>query len=107
MTHRIRYLRKHRLDPNVSYNLNDLSKISGVSKKILQEVFNRGIGAWKTNPSSVRIKGIFSKNPNMKTFPRSKRLSKEQWAYARVYSFLNGGKTRFTADKDLWSLVEE
>jgi len=38
----------------------------------LKQVFDRGIGAYKTNPSSVR--------PNV--------TSKEQWAYARVHSFL-------------------
>ena len=38
----------------------------------LLEVFERGIGAYKSNPSSVR--------PNVK--------SPEQWAYARVNSFL-------------------
>ena len=27
---------------------------------------------------------------------------KEQWAMARVYSFVMGGKTQKTADKDLW-----
>lgn len=42
------------------------------SVRTLTAVFNRGIGAYKTNPGSVR--------PNVK--------SPEQWAYARVNSFL-------------------
>ena len=42
------------------------------SVRTLSAVFNRGIGAYKTNPQSVR--------PNVK--------SPEQWAYARVNSFL-------------------
>jgi hypothetical protein len=67
-------------------SLKDKSEKSGVDLSILQKVYNRGIGAYKTNPSSVR--------PNVK--------SKEQWAHARVNSFLTGGKTRTTADKDLW-----
>jgi hypothetical protein len=29
-------------------------------------------------------------------------MGKEQWGVARVYSFVMGGKTRSTADKDLW-----
>ena len=62
----------------------------------------RGIGAWKTNISSVRLKKDFSKNPNVKKYPRSARLTKEQWAFARIYSFVMGGKTQKTADKDLW-----
>ena len=30
------------------------------------------------------------------------KMSGEQWGMARVYSFVMGGKTRTTADKDLW-----
>ena len=60
--------------------------MSGVKKSILQQVFNRGVGAFKTNRAAVR--------PSVK--------SSQQWAMARVYSFVAGGKTRTTADKDLW-----
>lgn len=69
--------------------------------RVLQEVYNRGIGAWKSNPTSVRIQGSFAKNPDMGRYPRSARLPKEQWAMARVYSFLDRGKTYWTADADL------
>lgn len=53
----------------------------------LKEVYDRGIGAYKTNPSSVR--------PNVS--------SKEQWAFARVNSFLEimRGAKSATHDKDL------
>ena len=53
----------------------------------LKQVFDRGIGAYKTNPSSVR--------PNV--------TSKEQWAYARVNSFLEiyRGAKAANHDKDL------
>jgi len=54
---------------------------------VLQEVYNRGIGAYKTNPLSVRMKGTFKKGVNA---PMSQKLSKEQWAMARVYSFIDG-----------------
>lgn len=86
MTHKQNFLKKHNL-PDRGYSLNDLSKISGKSKRILQEVYNRGIGAYKTNPESVRMKGTFEKGVNA---PMSQKLSKEQWAMARVYSFLDG-----------------
>jgi hypothetical protein len=52
-------------------------------------VYNRGIGAYKTQPASVRMKGTFKKNVDA---PMSQKLSKENWAYARVYSYLNGSK---------------
>jgi hypothetical protein len=100
-THRVQYLRKIGKNPNESYSLGQLSRFSGVAESILQDVFNRGVGAWKGNPSSVRLQDTFVKNPDLTKFPRSARLSKEQWAYARVYSFLNKGATYKTTDRDL------
>ena len=77
------------------YSLKELADASGVSKSILQKVYNRGIGAYKTNPQSVRMKGTFKKNVNA---PMSKKLSKEQWGMARVYSFLDSNPSH---DQDL------
>lgn len=85
-THRLRFFRKHHL-PVHGYSLGELSKVSKVSRPILQQVYDRGIGAYKTNPTSVRMKGTFRKGVKA---PYSKKLSKEQWAMARVYSFLDG-----------------
>jgi hypothetical protein len=31
----------------------------------------------------------------------------QQWAFARVNSFITGGKTRTTADKDLWAKTKK
>lgn len=100
LTHRESYLRKMGL-PDKSYSLAELSKISGLPLSALQDIFNRGVGAWKNNLSSVRIKGTFQKNPDTARFPRSARLPKEQWAMARVFSFLDRGKTYKTADSDI------
>jgi hypothetical protein len=86
MTHRQNFLASHNL-PDKSYSLQQLSRISKVPMKIIQEVYNRGIGAYKTNPLSVRMLGSFKKGVNA---PMSQKLSKEQWATARVYSFLDG-----------------
>lgn len=58
------------------------SKVSGVSKKLIEEVYDRGLAAWEG-----------SHRPG---------ATAQQWAKARVYSFLSGGKTQSTADKDLW-----
>ena len=92
MTHKANFLRKHNLEDK-GYNLNDLSKISGKSKRVLQEVYNRGIGAHSTSPLSVRMKGTFKKGVDA---PMSQKLSKEQWAMARVYSFLDGSQKHDT-----------
>jgi len=100
-THREQFLKRHKLPKDTSLSLDEISKLSGISRAILSEVYNRGIGAWKTNISSVRLKSDFSKNPDTSKYPRSSRLGKEQWAMARVYSFVNKGKTFHTADSDL------
>lgn len=65
----------------------------------LREVYNRGLGAHASNPQSVRLLD-YSKNPNMR-IPMSQRLSAPQWAMARIYAFVNKGKTYKTADKDI------
>jgi hypothetical protein len=101
-TYRERFIKKYNLDKNKSFSIKDISKITNIPESILQEVYNRGIGAWKTNIASVRLRKDFSKNSNMKKYPKTMRLTKEQWAYARIYSFVMGGKTTVTADKDLF-----
>jgi hypothetical protein len=85
-THRQNFLEDNDLEDR-GYNLKELAKVSGVSSKVLREVYNRGIGAYKTNPLSVRVKGSFKKGVKV---PMRMKLSKEQWAMARVYSFLDG-----------------
>lgn len=85
-THRQSFLDAHDL-PEEGYSLQELSKISYVPLEILQEVYNRGVGAYKTNPTSVRLKGSYVKGVDA---PMRAKLSKEQWGMARVYSFLDG-----------------
>jgi len=86
MTHRENFLRKYQL-PDKPRSLYQLSKITRIKESTLQEVYNRGIGAYSTNPTSVRMKGTFKKGVSA---PMKFKLSKEQWAMARVYSFLDG-----------------
>jgi hypothetical protein len=101
-TNRELFLETFDLPKDTSLSLEEISELSRVPRAALQEVFNRGVGAWKTNPESVRLRGSFEKNPNMKRFPRSKRLTREQWGYARVYSFVLGNDGTFgKADRDI------
>jgi hypothetical protein len=76
VTYKNKYNKKYGYESDESHTLNQVAKDTGVSKKGLQQIYNKGIGAYKTNPESVR--------PNVK--------SKEQWAMARVYSAVMGGK---------------
>ena len=99
MTYKEQYNKKYKLPKGSSNSLTDISKMTGISKSILQDVFNRGVGAWKNNIQSVRLK---SGKKDYSVTDRSKKMGKDRWAYARVYSFVMGGKTQKTADKDLW-----
>lgn len=95
-TNKEKYNKKYGFPKDKSHSMASISQKTGISRSILQQVYNRGVGAWKNNPGSVRnVRGV-------KGGPGPK-MGKEQWAYARVYSFVMGGKTRTTADKDLWS----
>jgi len=90
--HRLNFFRKYNLEEK-SYSLQQLSKISKISLSTLQKVYDRGIGAYRTNRTSVRMKRTFKKNVNA---PYKMKLSKEQWAMARVYSFLDGNPNHDT-----------
>lgn len=94
-----KYNKKYGFPKDASHSINDISKTTGIKKSILQEVYNRGTGAWRTNIASVRVAKTGKKDPKA---PRSVKMSKERWSYARVYSFVGGGKTQKTADADLW-----
>lgn len=101
MTHRENVLRYYNLPLNTHLSLSKLSKLTHIPLKALQEVYNRGTGAWKNNLGSVRLKSNFSKNSNTRQYPRSVRLSKQQWSFARVYSFIDYGTTYHTTDSDI------
>ena len=99
-TNKEKYNKKFGFKKGASHSIDDIAKKTGTKKTVLQKVYNRGIGAHKTNPESVRLKSG-KKDPSA---PLSKKMPKEQWAKARVYSFVMGGKTAKTADKDLYKI---
>lgn len=104
MTNREEYLRRHKLPKDTSLSKSEISKISKIPTKILNEVYDRGVGAHKTNPESVRTKAG-KKDPKA---PMSRKMSKEQWAMSRVYSFVNKieGKKKLNHDLDLAKLIK-
>ena len=69
---------------------------SGMPLKALREVYDRGIGAWKTNPASVRLE---SGKKNYSTSRRGK-MGKEQWAMARVNAFIEKRPTVYFGADD-------
>jgi hypothetical protein len=60
-----------------------VSKVTMVPYGTLKKVYDRGLAAWRTG--------------------HRPGASQQAWGWARVYSFVMGGKTRYTADADLAS----
>ena len=100
-THRELFYKRHNIPLSKSLSIEEIAQIAKVPLKALKEIENRGEGAWGNNLASVRLKSNFSKNPDIYHIRRPSRLSKSQWSFARIYSFLTKGKTYHTADKDI------
>ena len=92
------YKKRYGFPKDASHSIADISKKTGIKKSILDQVMSRGRGAHKSNPESVR--SLDGKKRGGKSLKG--KMSATQWGMARIYSFVVGGKTRTTADKDLW-----
>lgn len=80
------FKKKHNIPVSQSLSLREIAKLSGMPIKALNEVYDKGMGAYHTNPQSVK--------PMV--------ASSEQWAMGRVYSFVMRRKTTFgKADKSI------
>ncbi len=82
-TYKEKFNKKYGFPKDKSHSLSNISKITGYKLSGLRTIYNKGIGAYKTNPGSVR--------PNVK--------SKEQWAQARVYASINPSSKAYKIDK--------
>ena len=82
-TYKEQFNKKHSQPLNQSNSLKDIARLSGYQLKGLQTIFNKGIGAYKNNPQSVR--------PSVK--------SPEAWAFARTYAAVNPKSKAYKIDK--------
>jgi len=98
VTNKMKVLKALGLAKDTSLSLEELARLTELPLEALQEVYQRGLGAAKSNWKSIRLKSDFSKDPSA---PRSARLSSPQWAMARVYAFVAKGKAFRTADADI------
>lgn len=62
-------------------SLQQKARATGIPLKIIREVYDKGVAAWRTG--------------------HRPGATKEQWGYARVHSFIMLGCTAFTADRYL------
>jgi len=98
ITNKNKFNKRYGFTANAPHSKSEISKLTGISMSILNKVYDRGLAAHRGNPQSVRsLSGKKVGGTSLKG-----KMSAQQWAIARIYSFSVGGKTRQTADKDLW-----
>jgi len=83
LTYKNKFNIKYGFDKNEPHSLKEISDISGYKLSGLQTIYNRGVGAFRNNPQSVR--------PNVK--------SEEQWSMGRIYSALDPKSKAHKIDK--------
>ena len=98
LTNKQKFNKRYNQPLNKSNSKKDISRLTGISMSILNQVYDRGLGAHRNNPQSVR--SVSGKKIGGKSLKG--KMSAPAWAMARIYSFAVGGTTRRTADADLW-----
>ena len=83
LTYKSQFNKKYGQPQSQSNSIDNIARLTGYKKAGLKTIFNKGIGAYKTNPQSVR--------PNVK--------SPEQWAYSRLYAAVNPKSKAYQVDK--------
>jgi hypothetical protein len=91
-TNREKFLKKHGLPSDYSPTMREIAQLSDMPVQALRRVYQKGLGAYHTNPESVRVKGTFKKDPEA---PLSRKLSPQTWGYGRVYAFVMRTKKVF------------
>ena len=82
-TYKQKFNKKHGFKLAEPHSLSEIAKLSGYKLSGIKTIFNKGKGAYKSNPGSVR--------PNV--------TSPEQWAYARVYASVDKSSKAHKIDK--------
>ena len=103
-TNKNKFNKKYGFKLDEGHSKAEISRLTGIPRSILDQVFDRGVGARKTNPESVR-----SATTGKKVGGRSLKgkMSAEQWGYGRIYSFvMKQPGTWGRADKDLAEKVK-
>jgi hypothetical protein len=76
LTYKQKFNKEYGFDKDESHSIKEIAKITGYKLKGLKIIYEKGEGAYYSNPQSVRLS---VKSP-------------EQWAMARIYSAVMGGK---------------
>jgi hypothetical protein len=103
LTNKQKFNKKYGFKPDAPHSKKEISKLTGIPMSILDQVYDRGLGARKSNPQSVR--SLSGKKVGGTSL--AGKMSGPQWAMARIYSFVMKGPTWKTADKDLADKVRK
>jgi|LauGreDrversion4_1035100.scaffolds.fasta_scaffold01326_2 hypothetical protein len=82
-TYKNKFNKKYGFPKDETHSIKEISKLSGYQVKGLQTIYDKGVGAYYTNPQSVR--------PQVK--------SPEQWAMARIYAAIDPTSKAHNVDK--------
>lgn len=83
-TYKNKFNKKYGFDKNASHSIEEIAKLTGYELEGLKTIYKKGIGAYKTNPQSVR--------PQVH--------SPQQWAMARVIASVNPKSKASIVDKN-------
>jgi hypothetical protein len=75
-TYKNKFNKKYGFPKDTSHSVAEIAKLTGYKKSGLETIIDKGKGAFFSNPQSVR--------PSV--------TSPQQWAKARLYSAVTGGK---------------
>lgn len=85
-TYKRKFNKKYGFKPNEDHSLQDIAKITNYKLGGIKTIYNKGLGAFFSNPQSVR--------PLVKRQGGSKR-----WAFARVYAAIDPRSKAHKIDK--------
>lgn len=105
VTNKNRYNAKYGFPKDKSHSKTAISRKTGIPLSILNAVYDRGLGARRSNKASVR-RASDGKKVGGNTL--KSKMSGPQWAQARIYSFVTKQKgTWGGADRDLADKVKK
>ena len=96
-TNKEKFNKKYGFPKDKSHSLPAIAKLTGISLSNIRKIYQKGLGAHKSNPQSVR-RASDGKKVGGKSLKG--KMSAAQWAQARLYSAVMGGPAA-KVDKDL------
>tara|TARA_R110002072_G_scaffold168443_1_gene321979 strand:+ start:2143 stop:2412 length:270 start_codon:yes stop_codon:yes gene_type:complete len=85
VSYKNKFNKKYKFKKDTSHSLGEIANLTGYKLSNIKKIFQKGKGAYYSNPSSVR--------PQV--------TSASQWAYARVYASVSKGSKSSKIDEKL------